>query len=309
MKAVRLHQFGGPEVLKYEDAPQPTIQADQVLVQVHAVGINPVDWKTRRGSGVAQALDLPAIIGWDVSGTVAEIGPDVTQFKPGDEVYGMVNFPGYGGAYAEYVAAPATHLARKPQRFDHLNAAAVPLAALTAYQALFDTAQLAAGQTVLIHAAAGGVGHFAVQLAKLRGATVIGTASARNAGFLRELGIDQVIDYTTTHFEAVVRDVDVVLDAVGGAPLARSYEVVRPGGVLVSIAGQLDAERAAARNVRVERILVEPNRAQLNELQQWIDHGQLVTHLDAVFPLAETAAAHAQLEQGHTRGKIVLQVR
>src|SRR5205809_2677405 len=211
MKAIRMHKYGGPEVLKYEDAPRPEPATGEVLVRVRAASVNPVDWKVREGELTAtHGHELPLIPGWDVSGVVEASGPGATQWKPGDEVYGLPPCD-RGGSYPEFIVVRGTELARKPESLDHIQAAAIPLAALTAWQALFDAAKLGRGQTVLIHAAAGGVGHFAVQLAKSKGARVLGTASARNAQFLRELGADEVIDYTASRFEDVVRDVDAVL--------------------------------------------------------------------------------------------------
>lgn len=309
MKAVRIHAFGGPETLVYEDAPRPTPEAGEVLIRIHAVGINPVDWKTRQGRGVAgKTIRFPLILGWDVSGTVAALGAGVTAFAVGDEVYGMIRFPQFGSAYAEYATAPVAHLARKPGAVDHITAAAVPLAGLTAWQALFDTADLQPGQTVLIHAAAGGVGHLAVQLAKWRGAHVIGTASARNAGLLRELGVDQIVDYTATPFEEAISQVDVALDTVGGETLARSFPVVRPGGIVVSIVDHSARDRAAGTGVRGERILVAPNADQLVELARLIDADTLRPLVETVVPLAEARSAHELSESHRTRGKIVLRV-
>ncbi len=310
MKAVQIHSFGDASVLRYEDAPLPTPAAAEVRIRVHAAGVNPVDWKTRQGQGVAGNMPSgPIILGWDVSGVVESVGAEVTQLEPGAAVYGMINFPQHGGGYAEYAVAPAAHLAHKPSTLDHQQAAAVPLAALTAWQALFEVAQLQAGQRVLIHAAAGGVGHLAVQLAKWRGAYVIGTASARNAGLLRELGVDAAIDYTSAPFEQAVQDVDVVLDTVGGTTQARSFAVLRPGGQLVSIVGQPAAELAQQHNVRAHWWLVEPNSAQLAQIATLIDQGQLRPLVDTVLPLAEASEAHRLSESRHARGKIVLQVR
>ncbi|HEU4324714.1 MAG TPA: NADP-dependent oxidoreductase [Roseiflexaceae bacterium] len=309
MKAVRIHGFGGPEQLVYEDVPRPSAGAGEVLVRIHATGINPVDWKSREGRGVAaEEQTFPLILGWDVSGTVAEVGEGVAALRKGDQVYGMIRFPGWGSAYAEYASAPVSDLALKPASVDHVQAAAVPLAALTAWQALFEFADLRPGQRVLIHAAAGGVGHLAVQLAKWRGAYVIGSASARNGALVRELGADEVIDYTAAPFEQQVRDVDVVLDAVGGETLERSLAVVRPSGVLVSIVGRPDEQAAEARGVRAGWVLVRPHAEQLAQLSQLIDAGTLRVLVETVLPLPEAAEAHRQSQSGRTRGKIVLQV-
>ncbi|MCC6612372.1 MAG: NADP-dependent oxidoreductase [Anaerolineae bacterium] len=309
MNAVRIHQFGGPEVLVYERAPMPEIAAGEVLVRVRAVGVNPVDWKTRSGSGrAAVGKSLPIILGWDVSGMVEAVAPDVTAFKPGDEVFGMVRFPELGSAYAEYVAAPATDLTPKPRSLTHVEAAAVPLVALTAWQALFDTLDLQPGQRILVHAAAGGVGHVGVQLARWRGADVIGTASAANEAFVRGLGASQVIDYTTTHFEEVVHDLDCVLDCVGTQTQTRSLAVIRPGGKLVGITGQVEPALAAARNIDVQRILVHTSGEQQAQIAELIDSGELKVEVGEVFPLREARQAHELSETRHARGKIVLEV-
>lgn len=307
MKAVQMHRFGGPEVLVYGEAPRPQPAQGEALVRVHAAGINPVDWKTRKGEGVARLIqEFPAVLGWDISGVVEEVGPGVGSLRPGDEVYGLIRFPQPGGGYAEYAAAPEEHLAPKPRSLDHVHAAAVPLAALTAWQALFDTAGLQPGQRVLIHAAAGGVGHFAVQLAKWKGAHVIGTASSRNVEFLRGLGADEVVDYTVTPFEEAVRDVDVVLDCVGGETLERSWQVLRPGGVLVTIVGRSPLDKAQEYGVRAERIIVRPDRQQLQELARLIDAGAVRPVVSLVLPLREAPRAHEISEEGHVRGKLVL---
>ena len=240
MRAVIQQRFGGPDVLEVTHVPRPAPLPTEILVRVHAAGINPVDWKSRAGSGMAGVLgDPPFVLGWDVSGVVEEVGFGVTTLAVGDEVYGMPWFPRAAGAYAEFVTAPARQFARKPRTLSHPQAAAVPLAALTAWQILFDTADLQSGQRVLIHAAAGGVGHFAVQLAKHRGATVIGTASARHHGWLQSIGADQLVDYNTTRFEDVVSDIDLVVDLVGDAhdTSRRSLTVLRPDGLLVAVPG------------------------------------------------------------------------
>lgn len=310
MKAVRIHEFGTPDVLRYEDAPMPTLKTGEVLVRVHAAGVNPVDWKTREGYGIArmQQVTLPLIVGWDVSGVVEAVAPDVTAFQPGDEVYGMVNFPGIGSAYAEYVAAPAAHLAHKPARLDHVQAAALPLAVLTAWQALFDTVHLSAGQHALIHAAAGGVGHLAVQLAVWAGATVTGTASASNADFVRSLGAD-IIDYRTVPFESVGRIFDVVMDNVGGEVTERSLQVVKAGGALVSITTPPDAKRAAKLGFAAHRILVYSHGEQLAQIAALVDQGHITPTVSEVFPLRDAALAHQMSATERTRGKIVLHVR
>ncbi len=307
MKAVRIHGFGGRERLVYEDAPRPKADAGEVLIRVHAAGVNPVDWKTRKGDGVAgQFNEFPAILGWDVSGTVTGLGERAGGIAIGDEVYGMIRFPKPGAAYAEYAAAPVGHLVRKPKSLDHISAAAVPLAALTAWQALFSVAQLKAGQRVLIHAAAGGVGHLAVQLAKWKGLYVAGAASAGNAAMVKELGADEIFDYRSGPFEYALKDFDAAIDTVGGDIAVRSYAVLKPGGVMVSILGGGDPERAREMDIRSVGMLVKPDAGQLREITAQIDAGRIKPWVESVLPLAGAAEAHALSESGRTRGKIVL---
>ncbi|MEO8606796.1 MAG: NADP-dependent oxidoreductase [Chloroflexota bacterium] len=310
MKASRLHEYGAPDVMVYEDAPRPEAGIGEILVRVHAAGINPVDFKTRRGKGMGGGSRnlLPLIVGWDVSGVVEAIGTGVTNYQPGDEVYAMVRFPEIGGAYAQYIAAPISDFALKPQDLDHIHAAAVPLAALTAWQIMFNTAHLVEGQRILIHAAAGGVGHLAVQLAKWKGAYVIGTASARNADFLHEIGVDEVVDYTAAPFEDVVQPVDVVLDCVGGDISERSVKVLKPGGFLGWITGGLSKERAAELGIRAGGILVHVDGEELAAIGTLIDTGYIKPFVEQVFPLSDAPKAHEAIETGRTRGKIVLSV-
>lgn len=312
MRAVVQHTLGDPDVLEVTRVPRPVPLPTEVLVRVHAAGINPVDWKTRAGSGTAGVLGAPPfVLGWDVSGVIEAIGAGVTTLAVGDEVYGMPWFPRAAGGYAEYVTAPSRQFARKPSSVTHAQAAAVPLAALTAWQALVDTADLRAGQRVLVHAAAGGVGHFAVQFAKHLGAHVIATASARNHSWLLELGADEVVDYTTTRFEDVVAAVDVVMDLVGDgqdSTSTRSLSVLRPGGVLLAIPSGAAPELMAAgrqSDVRVTGFLVEPDGTALSEIARLIDAA--VVHVEAKsYPLDQVARAHRDGEAGHTRGKLVL---
>lgn len=308
MQAVRFHSYGGPEVLVLEEVPRPQASAGEVLLRVHAAGVNPLDWKVRAGH-VQEWLKhrLPLIPGWDVSGVVEAVGPDVTAFKIGDAVYGMLDFM-RNGAYAQYVAARTRDLALKPRSIDHVQAAAVPLAALTAWQSLFEVAGLASWHTVLIHAAAGGVGHFAVQFAKWKGAKVIGTASASNESFLRELGADEVIDYRTTQFEEVVSEVDVVLDPIGGDTQQRSWKVLKKGGILVATLGISSPKAAREHGVLSQGVRVHPDTAQLTQIATLIDAGNLKPAVTTVLPLAEAARAHELSQTGHVRGKIVLQV-
>ena len=308
MKAVQFHSYGGPEVLALEEVPRPQAGPGEVLIRVQAAGLNPLDWKVRAGHLKAWLQhQLPLIPGWDVSGVIEAVGPDVTAFKTGHEVYGMLNFRRHG-AYAEYVAAGTAHLAPKPASLDHIQAAAMPLAALTAWQALFEVAGLKSGQTVLIHAAAGGVGHFAVQLAGWKGARVIGTASASNADFVRDLGAEAVIDYNSTCFEEEVREVDVVLDLLGGDIQQRSWKVLKKGGILVTTLGISSPEAPIVYQVRGEGVSVHPDAGQLTQIAAMIDAGKLKPFIYAVLPLKEAARAHEVSETGHLRGKIVLTV-
>jgi len=314
MRAVTIKEFGGPDVLTVERVARPEPLPTEVLVRVHAAGINPVDWKTREGRGMARLQTLPLILGWDVSGVVEEVGFGVTTLRPGDEVYGMPWFPRAAGGYAEYVTAPSRQWARKPASLDHVHAAAVPLAALTAWQIVVDTARIEAGQRVLITAAAGGVGHFAVQFARHRGAHVIGTARASRHPWLKELGAAEAIDYTTTRFEDAVTDVDVVIDLVGDAQdrtSTRALEVLRPGGLLVAVPGGVSpdlAEAAEARGVRATAFLVEPDGPALTTIANLIDSGEVTVEVEETFPLDRVREAHARGETGRTRGKLVLTV-
>jgi NADPH:quinone reductase-like Zn-dependent oxidoreductase len=309
MRAVMFDSYGSPQVLTLKEVPSPQTAAGEVLVRVHAAGVNPLDWKVRAGHVKAWLQHrLPLIPGWDVSGVVEAVGSGVKAFKVGDAVYGMLDFT-HNGAYAEYVATGTRNLAPKPGSIDHVHAAAVPLAALTAWQALFNVARLTLGQTVLIHGAAGGVGHFAVQFAKWKGARVIGTASSGNEGFLRELGADEVIDYRTRPFEEVVHDVDVVFDPIGGDTQERSWKVLKKGGVLVATLGISSPEAATEHGVRGEGVMVGPDNAQLTQIATLIDAENVKPAVSAVLPLAEAARAHELSQTGHVRGKIVLKVR
>ncbi|MFE2128295.1 NADP-dependent oxidoreductase [Streptomyces amritsarensis] len=306
MRAIVVNEWGGPENLVEREIERPEPGLGEVLVRVHAAGVNPVDWKTR-ASGALIAWGETPILGWDVSGTVEAVGPGVTLYSPGDEVYGMPHFPRQAGGYAEYVAAPARHFARKPASLDHVQAAALPLAALTAWQALVDTAGVTAGQRVLVHAAAGGVGHLAVQIAKARGAYVIGTASAAKHDVLRGLGADELIDYRSVDFAEAVSDVDVVLDALGGDTAERSLKVLRSGGHLISLPGP-DSVPAGADGVNAAWVLVDPDLKGLEAIADLADRGLLKPLVETVLPLADAARAHEIGEQGRTTGKIVLTV-
>ncbi len=307
MKAIRVHQPVGPESLVYEDVPVPDLGPGDALVRVHAAGISPAEftwqvWETPDGRS-----RLPAIPSHELSGVVVAITPEVQNVATGDAVYALTDFF-RDGAAAEYIAVRAADLAPQPRTLDHAQAAATPLSALTAWQALFDHAHLSPGQRVLIHGAAGGVGSFAVQLAHWRGAHVIGTASARNVAFVRELGADEVIDYRATPFETATRDVDIVLDTIGGETLERSWSVLRHGGVLVTVLRPPSPDWASAREARGVFFIVEPRRDQLIELGGLIDAGAVRPMVEAVLPLAQAREAYTRGAREHPRGKLVLAV-
>ena len=308
MKALRIHTAGDVASISYDEVPQPQPAAGEVLVKVYASGVSPkeVGWSTSTG----QLHPLPTMLGYELSGVVTELGEGVQDLKVGDEVYGMPSFQA-GGTQAEYVSVQAAELAYKPRSVSHIEASAVPLSGLTAWQALFDRATISANQTILIHGATGGVGIFAVQLAHWANATVVVTAAGHNQAFLTDLGADQVIDYNTARFEEVVQDVDVVLDLVGGDTLDRSWSVLKKGGILVSLgnADQAALEQAAEKwGVRATWFLVQPNREQLTRLAAVIDSGHLTPKIEAIFPLSEGELAYQTGLKGHNHGKLVLQV-
>jgi NADPH:quinone reductase-like Zn-dependent oxidoreductase len=310
MRAAVLHEFGGPEMLAVEEIEAPEPIATEIQVRVQAAGVNPVDFKTRMGRGVAGVLGEPPIrLGWDVSGVVSAIGGASSRFAVGEEVFGMPWFPRQAGAYAEYVTAPSRHFAAKPHPLSHEEAAALPLAGLTAWQIVVDTIALEDGADILIHGAAGGVGHLTVQVAKARGANVIATARAEQADWLRELGADQTIDYENERFEDLVSDLDAVIDLPGSYG-ERSLPALRPGGILVSVPSDMsrDLRELAARGERrAADILVEPDQVGLLGLSHLVESGRLQVKVDRVFELAEVAAAHRAAEARHG-GKIVLRV-
>ncbi len=305
MRAISQNTPGGPEVLQETRVARPTPGANEILVAVRAAGINPTDWK-HRASGLSDRF--PLVLGWDVSGVVEDVAYGVTIFQPGDEVFGMLPYPHGVGSHAEYAVGPARSFARKPAGIDHVQAGALPLAALTAQQMLVDTARIRAGQRVLVHAAAGGVGHLAVQIAKAHGAHVIGTASTPKHDLLRELGADEVIDYREADFTEATGDIDVVLDPLAGEVAARSLKVMRPGGTLISLVPLREdvVEQAAQRGIRATVMLVEADHAGMNAVADLVEKGALRAHVEAVFPLAEAARAHTLSETGRTTGKIVL---
>ncbi len=309
MRAVSQRTVGGPEVLEVVDVPQPEPAPTEVLVRVGAAGVNPVDWKVRARGGFLG--EPPFTVGWDVAGTVEALGPGVTRFAVGDRVFGMPRFPRQAACYAEYVTSPSRQLARTPEALSDVEAAAIPLAALTAWQALVETADVQPGQRVLVLGAAGGVGHFAVQIAKRRGANVIGTARAAKHEFLAELGADEAVDYTQQPVEEAVSDVDVVLDLVGDESTARTVGTLRDGGLFIvvpSAAGLDPLKEAAGDRVRVTGILVEPDRAGLEALAGLVESGHLRPHVSARFALEDAARAHEAGETGRTQGKLVLTV-
>jgi NADPH:quinone reductase-like Zn-dependent oxidoreductase len=308
MKAVCIYSYGGPGVLVYEDAPRPLPGDGEVLVRVHAAGVNPVDWKIREGH-LKEMLHhtLPLVLGWDVSGVVEALGANTTRLSVGDEVFSRPDIS-RDGAYAEFIVIRESEVALKPKSIDHIHAAALPLAGLTAWQTLFDAGGLSAGQRVLIHAAAGGVGSLAVQLAKWKGAHVIGTASEHNHEFLRKLGADQVVDHNTERFEEVVQPVDVVLDTMGGDTQERSWKVLKPGGILVSVVSPPSAEAASAHGVRQAFVFIKPSAPQLAEIAKLADAEKLKAIVETILPLSDATRAQELSQRGHTRGKIVLRV-
>ena len=308
MKAIVVHEYGGPEVLKYEDVPRPEPKEDQILVHVIAAGVNPVD-DASRSEKYAKffRITLPFIPGYDIAGVVEKTGSKITKFKPGDSVYAYLSLKD-GGGYAEYAVVTEAEAAPKPKSLNYESAAAVPVVALTAWQALIDTAKLSAGQTVLIHGGSGGVGSFAIQIAKARGAKVIATASTANQDLLKQLGADVAIDYTKQKFEDVAKNVDLVLDSVGKDTLARSYGVVKKGGFIVTLVARMDQAELDKHEIRGASLGVEPNSKELADIGKLIDENKIKVIVSQTFPLADAVKAQEQIATGHTRGKIVLKV-
>jgi NADPH:quinone reductase-like Zn-dependent oxidoreductase len=306
MKAVVVNEYGGPEVLKYEDAPRPEPKENEALVRVIAAGVNPVDALIRSGKYAKFfGTTLPLIPGYDIAGMVEKTGAKVTKLKAGDSIYAYVL---WGGGYAEYAVATEGEATAKPKSLNYIEAAAVPLAALTAWQALIDTAKLSAGQTVLIHGGSGGVGSMAIQIAKARGAKVIATASTANQELLKQLGADVTVDYTKTKFEDIAKDVDVVLDSVGKDTLARSYGVVRKGGIITTLVAQPDQAELDKHGIRGAAISVKPNASELAEITRLIEEKKIKPVVSQVLPLTDAVKAQEQAATHHTRGKIVLRV-
>ncbi|ETZ23052.1 NADP-dependent oxidoreductase [Pedobacter sp. V48] len=313
MKAIILKEAGTTANLEHTELPLPKIKENEVLIKVRAISINPVDVKARANEGVLTWLfaeERPVILGWDISGEVTETGSGVSAFKIGEEVFGMVNFVGQGKAYAEYVAVPADQLALKPATVSHQEAAAATLAALTAWQALVNHGKVSRGEKVLIHAASGGVGHYAVQIAKYLGAFVIGTSSAGNRDFVLSLGADEHIDYTSPLFEKAVTDADFVLDTIAGDTLTRSIDMLKPGGRLITIPSpdfpQTDKEKALGRNISLSAIMVQSSGTDMNLLADLLEKGILKSHVAQNFDFKDMDKAHQAVETGRTRGKIVV---
>ena len=305
MKAVRIHKFGGPDVLQFEDVPRPEPGTHQVLIRVHAAGVNPADWKIREGN--FGKIPLPSIMGIDFSGEIEALGPDVTEFRVGEMVLGSV--ADESGSYAQYALAPVAHIVEKPKAIDHVHAAGMPVPSMTAWQVLFDHANLAPGQKILIHAAAGGVGSLAVQFAKWKGAHVIGTASGGNAALVRGFGADEFIDYRTTRFDDVVRDVDVVFDTIGGETQERSWKVLKKGGVLVSIVQPPSQQSATANGVRGIFVRQDATRNdELTQIAKLVANGQIKVNVETILPLSEARKAQELSQSGHAPGTIVLTV-
>jgi NADPH:quinone reductase-like Zn-dependent oxidoreductase len=310
MRAIVQNAFGGPEVLELVEVDPPKPIPSEIVVRVRAISINPIEPFIRAG-GFPLLGDPPFVLGWDVSGVVEHAAPDTWRFQPGDEVYGMPFFPRAASAYAEIVAAPALHFARKPAMLDHVHAAALPLVGLSAWQALVDLADVQPGQRVLIHGGGGGVGHVAVQLAKHLGAHVVATASASKRDFVAGLGADEVLDYRTVDFTRALADLDVVLDMVGGDYGDRSLGVLRPGGILVSAVDRTNmalAARAQDAGRRFAGISVDPDHHALERIAELVDDGALRVHVERSLPLERVADAHRLVEEGHVTGKVVLTV-
>jgi NADPH:quinone reductase-like Zn-dependent oxidoreductase len=308
MRAIVIYEFGGPEVLKLEDVPRPKPAADEVLIKIYATGVNPIDWKIREGARKDKfPTDFPLILGWDVSGVIEETGNDIKNFKKGDEVYSRPD-PTRNGTYAEYVVVKADQVNRKPKSLDHIKAAAVPLAGLTAWQGLFDHGKLQPGEKVLIQGASGGVGTFAIQFAKWKGAFVIATSSEKNIDFLKQLGADEVIDYKKENFEDRLRNVDLVFDTIGAQTQKRSLQVLKNGGRLVTTVKPENEKDAEERNIHIEGYTAQSYPEELEQIAKLIDEGKVSPVIGKVFPLEQAAEAQQLSKEGHVRGKIVLKV-
>ena len=314
MKAAIINEFGNADVLQITEVYKPEINEEQVLIKVKAIGINPVDTKVRAGtSGISKQIKLPVILGWDVSGIVENVGKNVTQFKTGDQVFGCVGFPRLGNAYAEFTIADPNLLAIKPNNISFEEAAAIPIAGLTAYQAINEELKVSSGQKVLIQAAAGGVGHLAVQLAKMNGAFVIGTASGKNEKFLKSLGVDQFIDYQKEKFEDVVHEVDAALDAMGGNVLYRTISCVKRGGIVVCLPSSTKndpkaIEHAHKRNIQITWPMMRADGEEMRIIASLLQEKKLKVFVDKIFTLDQIAWAHKAVETHQTKGKVVVKV-
>ncbi|TWX66875.1 NADP-dependent oxidoreductase [Colwellia demingiae] len=308
MRAVRIHQYGGTETLQLDQIDTPVINTDDILIKVKASSINPVDWKIREG--YLQDFipyKLPTTLGWDVAGIVSAVGDSVTDFKVGDEVYSRPEIS-RDGTYADYIAVEADEVAMKSTKLDFAQAAALPLAGITAWECLVDVGQLQAGQRVLIHAGAGGVGHLAIQIAKAKGAIVIATASAKNQDLLTKFGADQAVDYNQGNLLEQIEPVDLVVDTIGGAVQSQSWALLKAGGMLVSIVDQPSEEIAKEHNVKAAFVFIQPSSRILRELNTLVEQDQLIPFIEHRFPLENIAEAHLQSQSGRTRGKIVIEV-
>ena len=306
MKAVKINEYGDENVLDYTEVERPKPKPDEVLVKVHIAAVNPVDWKIRDGLGKMFGLQPPFVLGCEIAGTIAEVGSEAENFKRGDAVYGYLG--SHTGGYAEYAIAKPDEIAPKPESLDFENAAAIAVGALTSWQAIFDHAKLQSGQRILITGASGGVGSMAVQLAKAKGAFVIGTASGKNEEFVRSRGADEFVDYTKQKFQEVVTDIDVVFDTVGGDTLERAFQTLKKGGSLVTTVSPPPEEKAKQFGVTATMVEARAGASQLAEINRLIDGGKLKTEVAMVLPLAEVKKAHQLSKSGHMRGKIVLQV-
>ena len=302
MKAVQIKEYGDESVLKYIKVDRPEPKSNEILVKIKAAAINPVDVKIRDGQGKDWGMQLPLVLGADFAGTIEDLGEEIKSYKKGDEVYGKILL----GCYADYVIVKENELSLKPTNLDFDNAASIPMGALTAYQAIFDTAGLKSGQKILVHGASGGVGAMAVQLAKAKGAYVIGTASGSNEDFVKSLGVDEFIDYKTAKFEETVKDMDVVFDAVGGDTNKKSYQVLKKGGFLVSLVQEGDKDLMAKYDVTAKVMSSHPDPTQLEEITKLAEEGKLKTRVSKTFPLSEVAEAQKASQEGHVKGKIIL---
>ncbi len=314
MKAAVINEFGPPEVLKIIDIPKPVPTEDEVLIKVKFTGINPVDTKVRAGSsGMSKYLEFPAVLGWDVSGIIEGVGKKISNFRIGDEVFGCIGFPGLGKTYAEFAVADSKLLTKKTSNISFEEAAAVPMAGLTAYQAINEHLKVSKGQRILIQAAAGGVGHLAVQFAKMNGAFVAGTASAKNESFLKSIGVDQVIDYKNEKFEEVFKESDAVLDAMGGEVLYRSIASVKPGGRVVCLPSSTKndpkaVELAQQKKVQLIWPMMHPDGEEMELFARLLDEKKIKVKIDKIFTLDKIADAHKAIETHRTDGKIIVKI-